>query len=78
MTIYMQEKTGLIQNHTFVTESTGFFMSIVGRRWDTNNPLISTGAWWKISDSKLLLEVVTLLIIESFGGLMTKSYAMTR
>ena len=53
-------------------------MSIVGRRWDTNKPLISTGAWWKILDSELLLQVVTLLIIESLGGLMTKSYAMTR
>ena len=69
----MLEKTGLVHNYTFVSESTGFFMSIVGRRWDTNNPLISTGAWWKILDSKLLLQVVTLLIIESFGGLMAKS-----
>ena len=74
----MLEKTGLVHNYTFVSESTGFFMSIVGRRWDTNKPLISTGAWLEILDSKLLLQVVTLLIIESFGGLMTKSYAMTR
>ena len=52
---YMEEQFGLVHYHTFVSESTGFFMSIVGRRWDTNNPLISTGAWWKILNSKLLL-----------------------
>ena len=33
----------VVHDDTLVSESTGFFMSIVGNRWDTSNPFNTTG-----------------------------------